>query len=603
MNSVKILLSDLKDSKLLMTFLIFVGALSSAFKAGTIGFVKIMGDLIFPSATVEAEINSAVEEEGSSYLFQFLEKIYELTEVEPVFSAIFLIGLLITLSGVARYIFASNIRYLAEFKSVSMRERLMSHYLKLDARFKSAINEGSGGLISRILNDVQIYQQGVTRLSDLVKEPFLVLFAAGWLFLLNWKVTLFLFVGFPPIFYVIKRISKSLRKHSKSSQETMEGLTMTLKEGLDGSRVVHSFNLQEQIEARFKKQTRSYFAIIRKIISREELSGPLMESISTIVFCATLVLMYFMAQDEALSSGDFFAILAAIGFLSDSARKTQGAFIRIQQASTAKTRINDLLSSAQKSTVGEPVKDKKFPEKLSIIEFEDVTVNIGEKRILDRINLSIKSGQTVAMVGSSGSGKTTLLNLLDLYIKPSSGSVKFDGIDSQTISSESLRSNIALVSQDPFLFNLSVFENLKLAKPDLTEEEALKALALANADFVLDRQDSIHSLAGERGSGFSGGERQRISIARALIKNAPILLLDEATSALDTQSEKEVQKGLDSLKKGRTCFVVAHRISTIVDSDLILVFKEGEVIQSGTHKELIDKKGLYAELCEMQYLI
>jgi ATP-binding cassette subfamily B protein/subfamily B ATP-binding cassette protein MsbA len=310
-----------------------------------------------------------------------------------------------------------------------------------------------------------------------------------------------------------------------------------------------------------------------------------------------------MAKENTLSSGDFFAILASIGFLSDSARKTQGAFIRIQQAATAKIRISTLLTSADDKLENQLKKDKSFPKDLSLIEFKNVVVDIGEKRILDNINLQIKTGQTVALVGASGSGKTTLLNLLDLYIKPSSGLVEFDGIDSQEIDSKSLGSNMALVSQDPFLFNLSVFENLRLAKADLTEEEAVEALRLANADFVLKRPESIHSLCGERGGNFSGGERQRISIARALIKNAPVLLLDEATSALDTQSEKEVQKGLDSLKKGRTCFVVAHRISTIIDADLILVFSSGKVIQSGTHKELIDKGGLYSELCEMQYLI
>ena len=599
MNSVKVLFSDLKDSKLWITLIIFFGALSSTFKAITIGLIKVIGDLIFESE----KTNLSLEEGNVYFISQILENISKALQVEPIFTTVFLLGLFFISANVMRYVFIFNIRTLAEFKSISMRERLMSHYLSLDAKFKNTMNEGSGGLISRILNDVQIYQQGMTKFSDLIKEPFLVLFASGWLFLLNWKIALFLFVGFPLIFYVIKRISKSLRKHSKKSQEIMEGLTMTLKESLDGSRVVHSFNLQGQMKERFEKQTKSYFSIIKKIISKEEFSGPLMESIFSVVFCATLLLMYFMAQDNKLSPGDFFAILSATGFLTDSSKRTQKAFIGIQQASTAKVRISTLLSSVDQGRVNEAVKDKNFPEKLSLIEFENVTLDIGEKRILNRINLNIKAGQTVAMVGSSGSGKTTFLNLLDLYVKPNFGRIKFNGINSQEIKSDSLLSNIALVSQDPFLFNLSVFENLKLVKPDLTEEEAIKALTLANADFVLKRPDSIHSLAGERGNSFSGGERQRISIARALIKDAPILLLDEATSALDTQSEKEVQKGLDSLKKDRTCFVVAHRISTIVDSDLILVFSSGKIIQSGTHKELANQKGLYAEFFKMQSLV
>ena len=591
MNSVKILLSDLKDSKFLMALIIFFGALSSAFKAVTIGLIKVMGDFFF-----EAEEKSNL---GSSFITDIVSEVSTVFSTKPVYAAIVLLGISYVLANVMRYVFSINIRNLAEFKSVSMRESLMNHYLKLDARFKSEMDQGSGGLISRILNDVQIYQQGVNRLTDLIKEPFLVVFAAVSLFVLNWKICLFLLVGFPPILLVITGLSKSLRKHGRKSQETMEGLTMTLKEGLDGARVVHSFDLQEKMEERFKKQTKSYFATIKKIISREELSGPLTESIFSLVFCAVLMLMYVMAKSGVLTSGDFFAIVAAVGFLSDSARKTQGAFIRIQQASAAKLRINELLAAKSKNIV----QSKAFPETLNSIKLENLTVDIGEKRALNKINLNIEAGQTFALVGSSGSGKSTFLNLLDLYLKPSSGRILFNDSDSQEIFSESLRANISLVSQDPFLFNLSVYENLKLVKSDLTEKEAIKALTLANADFVMSRPESIHSLAGERGLSFSGGERQRISIARALVKDAPILMLDEATSALDTQSEKEVQKGLDSLKKGRTCFVVAHRISTIIDADLILIFDKGEIIQSGTHKELIKEKGLYFDICQMQSLL
>ena len=582
-----------------MTLIIFCGAISSAFSAATISLTKIIGDLIYESDTK----SSSFQTEVFYFIHEILDQIFFFIDVRPIYSLIAILYLSFLMANIMRYIFVFNIRNLAEIKSVSMRERLMSHYLNLDAKFKNSMNQGSGGLISRMLNDVQIYQQGMTKLPDLIKAPFLVLFSALWLFLLNWKLSLFLFLGFPPIIYVVHRLSKSLRKHSKKNQETMEGLTMALKEGLDGARLIHSFDLQNQMEGRFKKQINRYLSGIRRVISREELSGPLIESIFSIVICANLLLIYFIAQDGGLTFGDFIGILAAIGYMLDSARKTQNAFIRIQQASVAKLRTEDIFSNASLNKANEPIKDKNFPKVLSEIEFENVVVDIDDKRILNQVNLNIKSGQKIALVGSSGSGKTTLLNLLDLYIKPTHGKIKFNGIDSQKIDSEDLRSNIALVSQDPFLFNLSIFENLKLIKSDLTEKEAKEFLILANADFIFKRSESIHCLAGERGGNLSGGERQRVSIARALVKDAPILLLDEATSALDTQNEKEVQKGLDSLKKGRTCFVVAHRISTIVDSDLILVFDSGKIVQIGTHQELIRQEGLYTKLCEMQYLI
>lgn len=590
MNSVLTLFADLKDSKKLMAFIIFCGALSSAFKALTISLTKVIGDMIFedkPTFPDEVVGQSSFLDLDNVYSF------FEITTIDPLYFAVSALSVLFILASAMRYIFTYNIRKLAETKSVLTREKLMLHYLNLDAKFKNEISEGSGSLISRILNDVLIYQQGISKLSDLIKEPFLTVFAAGWLFYLNWKIALFLFIGLPPVLIIIRRLSKSLRKHSERSQKTMESVTMTLKEGLDGARVIHSFNLEDKIHKKFKEHTNKYLATVKKIISREELSGPLTESVSSIVFSFSFLLIAYMVKNEGLTFGDFFAILAAVGFLTDSIRKTQAAFIRIQQASTARKRIGSIIDvKVEQVKVG----NKKFPQDLTKIEFKNLTVKIKEKTILDSINFKINAGQNIALVGPSGSGKTTLLNCLDLYLKPSSGEVLFNGIPSLDISNESLRRNISLVSQDPFLFNETVLENFKLIKPDITEKEAEEALILANAQFVLKREEGVHALAGERGVNFSGGERQRISIARALIKNSPILLLDEATSALDVQSEKEVQKGLDSLKKGRTCFVVAHRLSTIKDADLILVFKSGRIIESGDHDTLISMSGTYSEL-------
>lgn len=590
MNSVRILFRDLKDCKKLMAFIIFCGALSSALKALTISLTKVIGDMIF-------EDKSTLPEEvigQSSFLnLDSIYKYFEISAIDPLYFAVTALSLLFIMASAMRYVFTYNMRKLAETKSVQTREKLMLHYLNLDAKYKNDISEGSGSLISRILNDVLIYQQGISKLSDLIKEPFLTVFAAGWLFYLNWKIALFLFIGLPPILIIIRRLSKSLRKHSERSQKTMESVTMTLKEGLDGARVIHSFNLEEKIHTKFKIHTNRYLNTVKKIISREELSGPLTESVSSIIFSFSFVLIAYMVKNEGLTFGDFFAILAAVGFLTDSVRKAQAAYVRIQQAATARRRIGSIIDvEVEKVSTGEAL----FPKTLSEIEFKNLTVKIKDKTILDDINFKIKAGQNIALVGPSGSGKTTLLNCLDLYLKPSSGAVLFNNISSLDIANESLRNNISLVSQDPFLFNETVFENFKLIKPDITEKEAEEALILANAQFVFKRKEGLHTLAGERGVNFSGGERQRISIARALIKNSPVLLLDEATSALDVQSEKEVQKGLDSLKKGRTCFVVAHRLSTIKDSDLILVFKSGKIIESGTHDSLIHLSGTYSDL-------
>jgi len=579
LNSILKMFADIKHHKAMLTVLIACGAISSAFKASASMFIQFLVSLIFPS-----EPNALQQATEKYKSFNPIELAQNLN-IDPL---LFTTALLIStffLTNIFRYIFMFNIRSLAEGKAVKTREVLMEHYLSLDARFKNSLSDGSGGLISRILNDVVIYQEGIKRLADLLKEPFLIFFSIAYLFFINWKIALFLLVGLPPILIIIRNLAMSLRKHSSKSQETMESVTMTLKEGLDGARVIHSFNLEKIILGKFKMHTKSYLKTIKKIITREELSGPLTESLSSIIFCGSFLLIAYLVQHENLTFGEFTGIATAIALLTEASKKTQTAFIRIQQASVAKERIDSIIGTDTNTKKLSGL--KSFPNKLSRISFEGVTVKVGKKEILKSFSFATSSQKTIALVGPSGSGKSTLLNCIDTYILPSCGDIKFNEQSILDTDPVDLRKHISLVSQDPFLFNTSVFENLKYAKQDLTEEEAHEALKLSNADFILSLPNGIHTQVGEGGSRFSGGEKQRLSIARALVKNSPILLLDEATSALDTQSEKEVQKGLDSLKEGRTCFVVAHRLSTIMEADTILVMSEGQIIEQGSHEDLI----------------
>ena len=588
MNSILKMFADIKEHKFLLFVLIFCGAISSAFKASASIFIQFLVGFIFPAEP------GAFEKATAKYKSLNPADLADSFGLDPL---IFTTGLLILtffMTNIFRYIFMYNIRLLAEGKAVSARETLMSHYLSLDARFKNSLTDGSGGLISRILNDVVIYQEGIKRLADLLKEPFLIIFSVAYLFFINWKVALFLFIGLPPILLIIKNLAKSLRKHSSQSQETMESVTMTLKEGLDGARVIHSFNLEDTILTRFKVHTRNYLKTIQKIITREELSGPLTESLSSIVFCGSFLLIAYLVRNENLTFGEFTGIATAIALLTEASKKTQTAFIRIQQASVAKERISAIMDNQKSRKVS--TGSRSFPKNLESITFENLSVSVGSKEILKSLNFKTAAHKTIALVGPSGSGKSTLLNCIDTYIVPTSGSIKFNDQEISETDPIDLRNNISLVSQDPFLFNTTVYENLKYAKSNLSEHEAEEALKLSNASFVLDLPQGIYTEVGEAGSRFSGGEKQRLSIARALVKNTPILLLDEATSALDTQSEKEVQKGLDSLKEGRTCFVVAHRLSTIKEADIILVMNNGEIVEKGTHGELIKSDGLYSSL-------
>lgn len=576
--------TELKKHKGLLLLIIICGALSSAFKASVAGLTSILGNLIFKTSVLP------IDNLPDLSLFSLPAKY----GWNPLYFTVALLFLSFIIANIFRYIFMYNIRALAETTAVNTREKLMAHYLSLNSKFKNSLTDGSGGLISRILNDVMIYQEGIKKIADLLKEPFLILFSLILLFTISWKISLFLLMGLPPNLIIVKRLAKSLHKHSKRSQETMETVTMTLKEGLDGARIIHSFNLENTILKKFRLNTQKYLITIKKIITREELSGPLTESFFSIIFCSLFLLIAYLVEKESLSVGDFFGISAAVGFLTDSSKKTQAAFIRIQQASVAKNRIDSII--AQHESTKTFFDSKQFPANFNSIEFKNLNVSIDNINILKKINLKTSSKKTIALVGPSGSGKSTLLNCIDTYIIPTSGSILFNDLSITEINNISLRKNISLVSQDPFLFNTSIFENLKYANPNINEGDVVKALKLSNAQFILDLPNGVHTQVGEAGSRFSGGERQRISIARALIKNAPILLLDEATSALDTQSEKEVQKGLDSLRKGRTCFVVAHRLSTVKNADLILVMNNGEIVESGTHAELIEQNGLYKSL-------
>lgn len=599
MKSFMTMLSDFKDSKAILTFIIFLGAISSSFKAIVVVLTNSLEKALFP----KKPLNLVTEETGQSVLNSVnpIKKIdvlgfAEQLNLEPIYLLALLIGSCLIFANVARYFFMRQMRFIAERKIVSIRERLMKSALLLNPNLDKSNHGGTGDIISRTLNDVNIYHGGLLRMAEILKEPFLVLLSIIILFSISYKVTLCLMISLPPVLFILRRISKSLRKHSKSSQETMGSLTMILKEALDGKRVIHSFQLEDKSMKKFTKGTQKYFSVVKKIISREEMAGPISESLMAIVMGLTLILIYFLAQSEGLDHGDFLSIIAAMGFLSDSAKKVQNGFVKVQQGLVAKERVSELLNHVPKETQKQDLALEQFPDSLKSIDVKNLLVDLGNTRILNGVSLNIEAGQTIALVGPSGSGKTTFLNILDRYVGKTSGKIYFNETEIDSINSFSLRKNISLVNQDPFLFNDTILENLRCGDDSLTEERAWEILTLANASFVKNLTHGVHTKVGERGSQLSGGERQRISIARALAKNAQLVLLDEATSALDTHSEIEVQRGLDKLMKGRTCIVVAHRLSTIINADKILVFENGKILESGTHASLLSQNGLYSSL-------
>ena len=503
--------------------------------------------------------------------------------------------------SVCRYIVSIKMGLTNEKISLSLRSQLLRKYLHSSLDFLSAKSSGQGGLISRMLSDIGNVQRGFGQLTILVKEPLVFLFTFSYMVYLNPSLTLIVFFSLPPLVFIITRLAQSLKKHNRRSQEILQELTLSLKETLDGSKVIRSFNLEPKMENSFKKIIDKYFQTKSKIIFRQALSSPLVESITTIVFAVILILIGQAVSQNQMSTPEFTAYIATAMLCTDAGKKIQGTFIQLQSAFVSRIRLEEVLSA--NSSIALPDSPKDFPKNWSHIEFKNVYFIADTKVILDNISFKVKRGESLALVGQSGSGKTTIVNLLERFIEPTKGGIFIDEININEFDLAQLRSHISLVSQEVFLFHDTIFENIASGSPDpKNRTEIIKASKMAYADhFISDLPHQYDTLVNESGqTKLSGGERQRISIARALIKNSPILLLDEATSALDNQSERDVQKGLHQLSnQSTTSIIIAHRLSTIKNADKILVLEHGQIIEQGSYSELSGLGGTFKHLLDL----
>ena len=503
--------------------------------------------------------------------------------------------------SVCRYIVSIKMGLTNEKISLSLRSQLLRKYLHSSLDFLSAKSSGRGGLISRMLSDIGNVQRGFGQLTVLVKEPLVFLFTFSYMIYLNPSLTLIVFLSLPPLVFIITRLAQSLKKHNRRSQEILQELTLSLKETLDGSKVIRSFNLEPKMENSFKKIIDKYFQTKSKIIFRQALSSPLVESITTIVFAVILILIGQAVSQNQMSTPEFTAYIATAMLCTDAGKKIQGTFIRLQSAFVSRVRLEEVLSA--NSSIVPPDSPKDFPKNWSHIEFKNVSFIADSKIILDNISFKVKRGESLALVGQSGSGKTTIVNLLERFVEPTKGGIFIDEININEIDLAQLRSHISLVSQEVFLFHDTIFENIASGSPDpKNRTEIIEASKMAYADhFISDLPHQYDTLVNESGqTKLSGGERQRISIARALIKNSPILLLDEATSALDNQSERDVQKGLHQLSnQSTTSIIIAHRLSTIKNTDKILVLEHGQIIEQGSYSELSELGGTFKHLLDL----
>lgn len=509
---------------------------------------------------------------------------------------------LATAAAVSRYIHIYNMNYVSDCVVQDLRQKLQSKFMRLSLSYHNSFATGSGGLISRILNDIRSIQDALRIVADFFLHPLLLILLIGNLFIIDWKLTLFTFSATPLIAMFLKSIARSMRKYWPLGQEVLERITSTIKESLDGVRIIQSFNLEKEMEDKMKKQSDEFLVIRKKVYKREVASGPVTELVATIVVLSALVYISWEIAQGRATAGTFIGFITSLMMINQPLKRVQEAYVRMQDVVSCSRRIYEIIEAPEE--VPETSSPQSFPQNWESISYKNVSFSYGETKVLKNLNLEIKRGEVVALVGESGSGKSTIVNLLERFYDPSEGEISIGGIEIRNFNLKDLRNHVAMVSQDVFLFSDTIEKNIWAGDFSRSASEIEASARMANAhDFIMKNPEGYQAKVGDRGGLLSGGEKQRISISRAFFKNAPILILDEATSALDTSSEIEVQRGLETLMKGRTALVIAHRLSTIQKADKIVVLKMGEVVEIGTHQELLEKKGEYFRFYNLQHSI
>lgn len=478
-----------------------------------------------------------------------------------------------------------------------IRGQLFNKMVRLSMDFFNRMR--SGLLMSRITNETRVVQMALTAVSsDIFKQPVLIVGAISVLFLMDWKFTLITLILFPTCLLPLRIYGRRARKALRGQFEGMGEMVVTMQETFAGIRVIKSFAREAHQEKEFKRSNQMQFSQMMRIIRSMEATGPLVETIAAVGIGLALLYVYV----ANLSAGRFFGLISGIFILYDPIKTLSKLQIVMQQSITATTAIFALLDT--KPTVQDSPDASKLTSATGRIDFENVMFRYANT-VTDAISdltLHIESGKSYALVGASGAGKSTILSLILRLYDPTSGAVKIDGRDLRSVTQKSLREQIGLVTQETFLFHDTIFSNIQFGRLDATEEEVHEAARAAYAhDFIMAQPKAYETVIGDKGCLLSGGQQQRLAIARAVLKNAPILLLDEATSSLDSESEQQIQKALAELATGRTVIAIAHRLSTVLSADQIIVMDGGRIKEIGTHVELLEKSGYYRRLYDHQF--
>lgn len=536
---------------------------------------------------------------GKAYLNYQVGKMAGEDTIWALAIVIALVISLFLLKNMFSYLASLFITYLRNGVLRDLRDSLYKKIISQPVAFFS--DQRKGDIISRMVGDVNEVQYSLlSGLEAYVREPLTILFSIIVMLGISVKLTVFTFVFIPIAAAVISKIGKSLKKNSIAVQQEQGRFLSLIEETIGGLRVIKAFTAERIFTQRFSQSSEHFMKMSNKVMNRQNLGSPMSEFLGILMIA---ILLWFggslVLLDKTLEGTQFIAFMGLAYNILTPAKAISKASYDMKRGNAAAERILEILD------YDNPIKEKEQPVVMqdftTAIRFDKVTFRYEEANVLTNFTLEVPKGKTVALVGQSGSGKSTVANLITRFYDVNEGQVLIDGVDVRDMQTDSLRHLIGVVSQDSILFNDTIKNNLLIGKPSATDEEIIAATKIANAyEFIQDLPDGLDTNIGDAGSKLSGGQKQRLSIARAVLKNPPIMVLDEATSALDTESERLVQVALENMMKNRTSVVIAHRLSTIQNADLIVVMQKGQIVEQGTHTELLQKQGMYKKLVEMQ---
>ena len=514
-----------------------------------------------------------------------------------------LVFVMVLLKNVTRYFAQFYIANLRNGIMFDLRNDLFKKTTELPLSYYS--EEKKGDIISRMTNDVQeIEWTAMTSIEMIFRDPLTILLFLGMLLYMSPELTLFVLILLPLSGALIGRVGKSLKKNSDKGQRKMGELVSAIEETLSGLRIIKAFNASNYTVNKFKNLNESYRNFMIRMYRKRDLASPLSEflGVSVIVIIVWYGGTLILSEDGELTASKFIGYIVLFSQLIPPAKSITTAYFNVQKGAASAERIETILDADN------PIQDAENAiEKTSFeneICFKNVSFRYSESPVLQKINLTIQKGKTIALVGPSGGGKSTLVDLVSRFYDINSGELLIDNVPVNKIKLHDLRKLMGIVTQESILFNDTIFNNIAFGLPHASEKDVIEAAKIANAhEFITQLPNGYYTNIGDRGGKLSGGQKQRISIARAVLKNPPILILDEATSALDTESERLVQEALNNLMKNRTSLVIAHRLSTIQNADEIVVLDKGEIVERGSHTDLVSQNGLYKKLHDLQSFV